>query len=151
MWKLKEVISDIITEGAELRNGNSVKGVSERDLIFDTPSGEMPIDDGIMPAVHIMWDNGFDTFESCEGGEGHAYFEPTIRFLGTEFDLIRAYEVWTANGLIVGEVKRVYRKCTSIYDKEGKRILGHGWEQPINEIIFYKNGETETIFRPNHA
>lgn len=106
----------------------------ERDFIFNTPSGEMPIDAGILPAVEILNNNGFETFESCEGGEGHAYFEPTVRFFGTEFDLIRAYEVCIANGLNVIQVNRVYRKVSNL-DKNDKLIKL--WEHPFNEIIFH--------------
>ena len=124
---------------------NTVPNI-EREFKFDTPSGEMPIDKGILPAVEILNENGFETFESCEGGEGHAYCEPTVRFFGTEFDLIRAYELCNAHGLLVAEVKRVYRKCTIHYDKNGKKI-GEGWEPPANEITFMKSTKTGTIFR----
>jgi len=106
----------------------------ERDFVFNTPSGEMPIDKGILPAVEILNENGFETFESCVGGEGHAYFEPTVRFLGTEFDLIRAWEVCAAYGLNVVRVNRVYRKVSNL-DKNNKLI--EAWEQPFNEIIFH--------------
>lgn len=41
------------------------------------------IDLGIIRAVKILRDAGFSTIESCEGGEGHAYAEPTIKFDGT--------------------------------------------------------------------
>ncbi|MDP4148912.1 MAG: hypothetical protein Q8937_08140 [Bacteroidota bacterium] len=112
---------------------------------------EMPIDEKIRPAVDILNDHGFVTIESCEGTEGHGYPEPTVRFEGTEFDLIRAYEVCAAYNLCVLEVKRVYRKCTSIYDKSGQKILGMGWEPPINEITFGWHIKTGTIFLPDYA
>lgn len=41
-----------------------------------------PLDLGIARAVKVLRDGGVETFESCEGGEGHAYPEPTIRFHG---------------------------------------------------------------------
>jgi hypothetical protein len=40
----------------------------------------VPIDLGIVRAVKLLRDAGFTTIESCEGGEGHAYPEPTVKF-----------------------------------------------------------------------
>ena len=40
------------------------------------------LDDGIREAVRILAEAGIETFESCQGGDGHAYSEPTIRFHG---------------------------------------------------------------------
>jgi len=40
------------------------------------------LDPGIRKAVQILVDNGVETFESCEGGPGHCFPEPTIRFHG---------------------------------------------------------------------
>jgi hypothetical protein len=48
-----------------------------RELQFDPP-----LDPGIAPAVLVLRDAGVETFESCEGGEGHSYPEPTVRFHG---------------------------------------------------------------------
>lgn len=41
-----------------------------------------PLDIGIARAVHVLREAGIETFESCEGGNGHAYAEPTVRFHG---------------------------------------------------------------------
>jgi hypothetical protein len=41
------------------------------------------LDLGIVRAVKILIDADIATYESCQGGEGHAYREPTIRFKGT--------------------------------------------------------------------
>jgi hypothetical protein len=41
------------------------------------------LDRGIRKAVERLQACGIETFESCEGGEGHAFQEPTIRFYGT--------------------------------------------------------------------
>ena len=42
------------------------------------------IDSGISEAVRVLRENGVETFESCEGGHGHAFTHPTIRFHGTK-------------------------------------------------------------------
>ena len=36
------------------------------------------IDRGIETAVRILQSHGIETYESCEGGEGHAYAGPTV-------------------------------------------------------------------------
>ena len=40
------------------------------------------IDPGIRQAVKRLQDHGIETYESCEGGPGHSYPEPTIAFYG---------------------------------------------------------------------
>lgn len=40
------------------------------------------LDPGIKRWVEILNGQGVMTFESCEGGEGHSFPEPTIRFHG---------------------------------------------------------------------
>ena len=32
--------------------------------------------------VQILRENGIETFESCQGGKGHHFPEPTVKFLG---------------------------------------------------------------------
>lgn len=39
-----------------------------------------PLDDGIREIVIVLVKNGVETFESCEGGPGHAFPEATVRF-----------------------------------------------------------------------
>lgn len=41
------------------------------------------LDRGIKRAVELLQAAGVETFESCEGGRGHAYPEPTVRFHGS--------------------------------------------------------------------
>jgi hypothetical protein len=41
-----------------------------------------PLDVGIARAVAVLRNAGVETYESCEGGEGHAYLEPAVRFHG---------------------------------------------------------------------
>ncbi len=108
------------------------------------------LDKGIKQAVIILNNHRFDTYESCQGGKGHAYPEPTIRFHGTEFDLIKAYEVCKAYGLNVFEVKRVYGKEDIFKGNDDIRCkrIGETWCEPTNEITFCIHQETGTIFLP---
>jgi hypothetical protein len=48
------------------------------------------LDPGIRDAVGQLRAAGVETFESCEGGEGHAYPEPTVRFHGDRSEGFRA-------------------------------------------------------------
>jgi hypothetical protein len=40
------------------------------------------LDAGIRRAVAVLIDAGIETFESCEGGPGHSYPKPAVRFHG---------------------------------------------------------------------
>lgn len=51
---------------------------------------EPPLDPGIAPYVEALHEAGFETFESCQGGDGHAYTEPTIRLHGDRSEGLRA-------------------------------------------------------------
>jgi hypothetical protein len=96
------------------------------------------VDSLILPAVKILTDHGFKTFESCQGGEGHAFLEPTVRFEGDEFDLIRACEICRFYGLAVCEGRRIFRR-TPIYRDDNTpnvRLIGETWDKPFNEITF---------------
>jgi len=63
------------------------------------------------------------------------FFEPTVRFFGSEFDLIRAFEICIINKFEVYEAKRVYRKVP-LYDENELNIKGLSWDKPFNELIF---------------
>ncbi|HYM15048.1 MAG TPA: hypothetical protein VEZ14_05775 [Dehalococcoidia bacterium] len=52
--------------------------------------------------------NGVETFESCEGGNGHAYAEPTVRFEGQHSEGLRALSVAMENGMPVRELRRAW-------------------------------------------
>lgn len=66
------------------------------------------LDAGIMPYVEALRAFGIETFESCQGGQGHAYPEPTIRFHGDRAEGYRALGVAMQRGLPVAELRRVW-------------------------------------------
>lgn len=107
---------------------NRVRQASTESVNFDD------LDSGIRPAVELLQKHGFKTFESCQGGKGHSYFEPTIRFHGDELDLFKAYELCEQHGMNVDCVRRVYSK--------------ERWDRLFNEIIFYHHPLTGTIYKP---
>ena len=66
------------------------------------------LDPGIRKAVRILRGAGVETFESCQGGEDHAYAEPTVRFHGTRSAGWRALYVAQEHGLPIDEVRRTW-------------------------------------------
>lgn len=116
--------------------------MSEEAIFFEN------IDPLILPVVKILNAHGFKTFESCQGGEGHCYSDATVRFFGTEFDLIRAYEICQCYKLNVYEVKRVFIK-EDIYKNNNsinRMPIGSAWSKPFNEITFLIHQKSGTIF-----
>ena len=65
------------------------------------------LDAGIECEVRALRDAGVETFESCEGGHGHAYPEPTVRFHGARAEGYRAIAVALNAGLSISELRRV--------------------------------------------
>src|ERR1700677_3924346 len=66
------------------------------------------LDEGILSIVQVLVRNGVETFESCEGGEGHAFHEPTVRFHGSHAEGFRALSIALQHGLKVCELRRYY-------------------------------------------
>jgi hypothetical protein len=71
-------------------------------------SFDPPLDAGIASAVVTLAAAGVETFESCEGGSGHAYPEPTVRFHGDQAEGLRALAVAMRAALPVRELRRVW-------------------------------------------
>jgi hypothetical protein len=80
-----------------------------------------PLDPGIANAVVALRSAGVETFESCEGGPGHAYPEPTVRFYGQQPEGFRALAAALAAGLRVAGLRRVW----PVHDDEP---TGPWWE-----------------------
>ncbi len=78
-------------------------GSRRRDLKCDPP-----LDAGIRNAVEALQTAGIDTFESCEGGKGHSYAEPTVRFHGGPEEGLRALSVAIKAGLPVIDLRKVW-------------------------------------------
>lgn len=79
------------------------------------------LDPGIASMVKILRGNGIETFESCEGGVGHSFPEPTIRFYGEIEEGYRAYAIANVNRLPVATLRRYW----DVIDKE---LVGPSWE-----------------------
>lgn len=66
------------------------------------------IDIGMVPIISLLLARGVETFESCEGGEGHAFYEPTIRFHGSKEEGYRVVALLSQNGYRVAELRRYW-------------------------------------------
>lgn len=82
---------------------------------------EPPLDAGIRDYVEVLAAAGVETYESCEGGNGHAYPEPTIRFHGDRSEGFRALAVAVRSQLPVSALRRIW----TINDGEP---TGPSWE-----------------------
>lgn len=87
------------------------------------------LDRGIRRYVEILAAAWVETYESCEGGEGHAFPEPTVRFHGENSEGFRALAVALQHKLPVFALRRLW----SIEDSEP---VGPTWE-----IVFSKPAE----------
>jgi hypothetical protein len=83
------------------------------------------IDPGIAEEVRILQTNGVETVESCQGGQGHPFPEPTVRFAGGKSEGLRALGIALQHGLRVAELRRVW----TIIDGEA---VGPIWEMTFN-------------------
>lgn len=81
----------------------------------------MHLDRKIRREVQILRAGGIETFESCQGGRGHSYPEPTIRFHGDRSEGLRAMAVAQRSGLKVAYLRRIW----AIEDGE---LVGPWWE-----------------------
>lgn len=86
-----------------------MKGVPD-----DVTSYEPPLDPGIALYVEALVEGGIETYESCEGGQGHAYLEPTICFDGDKGAGFRALAIAFERGFPVQDL----RKFWSVIDDE---------------------------------
>ncbi len=80
-----------------------------------------PLDPGIASAVIILRQANIETYESCEGGDGHAYPYPAIRFHGGQPEGFRALAIALYHDLPISSLRRVW----SIQDREP---TGPTWE-----------------------
>lgn len=51
---------------------------------------DLGLDPGIVDFVRFLQEAGIETTESCQGGEGHAFPEPTVRFNGDNSEGFKA-------------------------------------------------------------
>ena len=67
-----------------------------------------PVDPGIAHHVNVLRAADVETFESCQGGSGHACPEPMVRFHGDRSEGFRALAAAMQSGLQVAELRRIW-------------------------------------------
>ena len=77
-------------------------------MVSMKPTFDPPLDEAIAPFVEALNAYGVETFESCQGGEGHAYAEPTIRFHGDRAEGLKALALAIKDGFPVSDLRRVW-------------------------------------------
>ena len=82
------------------------------------------LDPGIKNIVKLLNDNEIKTFESCEGGNGHAFSEPTVRFHGGVWEGFRVYALVVYHGFKVFDLRRYWTVCDG-------ELTGPEWEITI--------------------
>lgn len=87
----------------------------------------LPLDRWIGYAVKVLRDAGIETYESCQGGPGHAFKEPTIRFHGQRGVGFRAVSVALDYGLPVFSIRR----CWTV---RGGELHGPYWEMTFHPL-----------------
>ena len=85
-----------------------------------------PLDPGIAGAVLLLSKANVETYESCQGGCGHTYPEPTVRFHGGPHEGFRALSVAMMYGLPVSGLRRIWVMVNG-------EPTGPKWE-----IVFFK-------------
>jgi hypothetical protein len=83
------------------------------------------LDAGIRAFVVALRSGGIETFESCEGGPGHAFPDPTIKFAGEQQEGYRAVAVARDHGLPVLHLRRTW------YVLDGE-LTGPWWEMTFH-------------------
>jgi hypothetical protein len=66
------------------------------------------LDPGIAAYVHAFREAGVQTFESCQGGPGHAFAAPTIRFAGQREEGFRVLALALELGFPVRAIQRYW-------------------------------------------
>ncbi len=102
--------------------------ILEPELETFAPAVDLAIDAGIRHAVLVLRRAGIETFESCEGGDGHAFPEPTIKFSGSAWEGYRAFTVAMENGLPVARVQMVWHEVD-------KQLHGPWWEMVFSRTM----------------
>lgn len=74
----------------------------------DMKKREFGLDAGIQGAVVLLCKAGVETVQSCEGGEGHSYPEPTVDFMGGKGAGLYALSVCVEHNLPVKELCKVW-------------------------------------------
>jgi hypothetical protein len=96
------------------------------------------LDDGIRDAVVLLTQHGIETYESCEGGVGHSYPEPTVAFHDDNSKGLRALGICVQFGLPVKELQQVWQV------DQDNAIFQIAWRVVFWKKVYYGRDELDT-------
>lgn len=67
-----------------------------------------PLDEEIQQVVELLNEMKIETYESCQGGKGHSYKEPTVRFHGDRSEGFRALAIVLQHDFPVSSLNRMW-------------------------------------------
>jgi hypothetical protein len=76
------------------------------------------LDPGIAWTVKFLREAGVHTVSSCEGGDGHPYDEPMVRFRGDPAEAKRVAELTWREGLFPFEISRAWHVSGDLGDDD---------------------------------
>jgi len=82
-------------------------GLTDAEFAIAVCPGD-PLDLGIAKAMRVLCAARVHAFESCEGGEGHAYDRPTVAFYGSTAEGWRALAACKEVALPVVRLERAW-------------------------------------------
>lgn len=109
-------------------------------LPCDETQFDPPLDAGIAPFVIALRQAGVDTFESCQGGDGHGCPEPVVRFHGDRDEGMRAVAAAMAARLPVGELRRTWPVVRD-------ELTGPWWELTFSHTMS-PSGDLQVFYQP---
>lgn len=98
------------------------------------------LDPGIRFAVRVLHAEGFETCQSCQGGKGHAYDEPTVEMIASGDDTrgFGALDALRSYGLPVNAVALVWPiKNGTPYEKNWRITFTKSMEDRADEIPMF--------------
>jgi hypothetical protein len=101
------------------------------DISDFEPVTDTGLDPGIRRYVLGLRSMGIETFESCEGGNGHAFAEPTIRIHGGLSEGFRAFAAARQLDLPVFKVRLSYTVSDGIMTGPWWELVFSTKDQPV--------------------
>lgn len=106
------------------------------------------IDAGIRFAVRVLHAHGLDTCQSCQGGKGHAYLEPTVDMVagGGDADGFEALAVLANYGLPVSTVSITWNIQNGLpFEKLWRIAFSRPFPERADDIPIFEWGYRATL------
>ncbi len=112
------------------------------------------LDEGIRFVVRLLHARGFETCQSCQGGDGHAYDRPTVDLVAGSSDAIGfgAVDVCVGYGLSVRDVALVWNidKGGLPYERLWRITFWSTMDERADEVPMFVWGSTINAAKGAH-